>query len=377
MAGATCAVRSRVCRTFASGPPRSVSRPRPRRSWNAPSTTRSTRRQLPGKLVRGEGKPGDLRRLGQPGLRRARRDLAALLVGLPARLARRRGAGADRVGALPGAVRQRVLGRPADGLRRRRRQLLQRFTSSVDVIGHELTHGVTQFTAGLTYVTQSGALNESLSDCFGSMVKQQVARSGRGGRGLADRRGTVHGEGQRGGAALDEGAGHRLRRPGARQGPAAGRHGRLRQLPPTRSTTTAGCTPTPASPTGRSTSPPPASAGRAGRAPGSSGTTSLTGSKVTKDIDFAGLRGPDRRGGGGPVRRRAARGHGGPGRLADGEGHQGRPRRRPAKKTAKKSDDYREEVRPEQRRSRAQNPRRCSCFGSRCQSLAILTCRSR
>ena len=48
------------------------------------------------------------------------------------------------------------------------------FTSSVDVIGHELTHGVTQYTAGLTYVTQSGALNESLSDCFGSMVKQQA-----------------------------------------------------------------------------------------------------------------------------------------------------------------------------------------------------------
>ena len=48
------------------------------------------------------------------------------------------------------------------------------FTISVDVIGHELAHGVTQYTAGLTYVTQSGALNESLSDCFGSMVKQQV-----------------------------------------------------------------------------------------------------------------------------------------------------------------------------------------------------------
>ena len=48
-----------------------------------------------------------------------------------------------------------------------------RFTIAIDVIGHELTHGVTQFTAGLTYVGQSGALNESLSDCFGSMVKQQ------------------------------------------------------------------------------------------------------------------------------------------------------------------------------------------------------------
>jgi Zn-dependent metalloprotease len=46
------------------------------------------------------------------------------------------------------------------------------FTDSVDVVGHELTHGVTQFTAGLTYVGQSGALNESVSDVFGSLVKQ-------------------------------------------------------------------------------------------------------------------------------------------------------------------------------------------------------------
>ncbi|MDE9367564.1 M4 family metallopeptidase [Luteipulveratus sp. YIM 133132] len=48
------------------------------------------------------------------------------------------------------------------------------FTDSVDVIGHELTHGVTQFTAGLTYVGQSGALNESVSDVFGSLVKQHT-----------------------------------------------------------------------------------------------------------------------------------------------------------------------------------------------------------
>ena len=47
-----------------------------------------------------------------------------------------------------------------------------RFTGSVDVIGHELTHGVTQYTANLVYHGQSGALNESVSDCFGSMVKQ-------------------------------------------------------------------------------------------------------------------------------------------------------------------------------------------------------------
>ncbi len=46
------------------------------------------------------------------------------------------------------------------------------FTKSLDVIGHELTHGVTQYTANLTYSGQSGALNESLSDVFGSLVKQ-------------------------------------------------------------------------------------------------------------------------------------------------------------------------------------------------------------
>ncbi|MEV7779092.1 M4 family metallopeptidase [Kitasatospora sp. NPDC088351] len=46
------------------------------------------------------------------------------------------------------------------------------FTACVDVIGHELTHGVTQFTAGLDYQDQPGALNESVSDVFGSLVKQ-------------------------------------------------------------------------------------------------------------------------------------------------------------------------------------------------------------
>ncbi|MFK4149860.1 M4 family metallopeptidase [Streptomyces sp. NPDC004065] len=46
------------------------------------------------------------------------------------------------------------------------------FTIPVDVIGHELTHGVTQHTANLTYYGQSGALNESLSDVFGSLIKQ-------------------------------------------------------------------------------------------------------------------------------------------------------------------------------------------------------------
>ncbi|MFE1247247.1 M4 family metallopeptidase [Streptomyces sp. NPDC058735] len=46
------------------------------------------------------------------------------------------------------------------------------FTIPVDVIGHELAHGVTQYTANLTYFGQPGALNESLSDVFGALIKQ-------------------------------------------------------------------------------------------------------------------------------------------------------------------------------------------------------------
>jgi len=47
-----------------------------------------------------------------------------------------------------------------------------RFTISIDVIGHELTHGVTGHQANLVYHDQPGALNESISDVFGSLVKQ-------------------------------------------------------------------------------------------------------------------------------------------------------------------------------------------------------------
>lgn len=52
-------------------------------------------------------------------------------------------------------------------------RLFNRFTACLDVIGHELTHGVTQHEANLAYFTQSGALNESFSDVFGSLVKQR------------------------------------------------------------------------------------------------------------------------------------------------------------------------------------------------------------
>ena len=51
-------------------------------------------------------------------------------------------------------------------------EIFGRFTASVEVIGHELTHGVTETTAGLIYQGQPGALNEHVSDVFGVLVKQ-------------------------------------------------------------------------------------------------------------------------------------------------------------------------------------------------------------
>jgi hypothetical protein len=39
-----------------------------------------------------------------------------------------------------------------------------------DVVGHEMTHGVTQREAGLIYLNQSGAINESISDVFGEFI---------------------------------------------------------------------------------------------------------------------------------------------------------------------------------------------------------------
>jgi Zn-dependent metalloprotease len=42
---------------------------------------------------------------------------------------------------------------------------------SLDVVGHEFTHGVTQFSSDLIYFAESGALNESFSDIFGTLVE--------------------------------------------------------------------------------------------------------------------------------------------------------------------------------------------------------------
>jgi Zn-dependent metalloprotease len=54
-------------------------------------------------------------------------------------------------------------------------QIFLDFTMGNDVIGHELTHGVTQHSLALNYSGEAGGLNESMSDVFGSMFRQWQA----------------------------------------------------------------------------------------------------------------------------------------------------------------------------------------------------------
>lgn len=54
--------------------------------------------------------------------------------------------------------------------------LFRNFTRDRSVIGHELSHGVVQFSGGLIHSDQSGALNESFSDVFGALTVQYKKR---------------------------------------------------------------------------------------------------------------------------------------------------------------------------------------------------------
>jgi bacillolysin len=49
---------------------------------------------------------------------------------------------------------------------------------AIDVVAHELTHGVTEFTSNLTYLNESGALNEAFSDMMGTGVEFLFQRPG-------------------------------------------------------------------------------------------------------------------------------------------------------------------------------------------------------
>ncbi|KAG0301975.1 hypothetical protein BGZ98_007891 [Dissophora globulifera] len=57
-------------------------------------------------------------------------------------------------------------------------KLFENFTKLLDVSGHEFTHAVVDYTGILPYWYQAGALNESIADVFGSMIKQYFAPGG-------------------------------------------------------------------------------------------------------------------------------------------------------------------------------------------------------
>lgn len=75
------------------------------------------------------------------------------------------------------------------------------FCSGLDVVAHELAHGITHNTSGLVYAKESGALNESFSDAMGAsaenalevrdpgrnfVIGEQITKSGRGLRNMRD-----------------------------------------------------------------------------------------------------------------------------------------------------------------------------------------------
>ena len=51
------------------------------------------------------------------------------------------------------------------------RQTVDYFAGGLDIVAHELSHGVTEFTSGLIYQDESGALNEAFSDIMGVSAK--------------------------------------------------------------------------------------------------------------------------------------------------------------------------------------------------------------
>jgi len=54
------------------------------------------------------------------------------------------------------------------------------FSGALDVVAHELTHGVTDYTSGLIYRNESGALNEAFSDIMGTAVEFYFQQAGAG-----------------------------------------------------------------------------------------------------------------------------------------------------------------------------------------------------
>ena len=148
-------------------------------------------------------------------------------------------------------------------------EVFERFTKSLSVIGHELAHGVTQYSAGLTYRNQAGALNESMSDVFGALVEQYAKQQSTAEASWLIGEGLFTDQVQ--GAALRS-----MKAPGtAYDDDVLGKDPQPDSMDSLRADTartTAACTSTPASPTVRSAWWPRPSAAMPGTRPDRSGT---------------------------------------------------------------------------------------------------------
>jgi bacillolysin len=59
-------------------------------------------------------------------------------------------------------------------------QTIDFFSGALDIVGHELTHGVTEYTSNLIYLNESGALNEAFSDIMGTSIEFFFQPAGNG-----------------------------------------------------------------------------------------------------------------------------------------------------------------------------------------------------
>ena len=127
---------------------------------------------LPGKLVRSEGEPGT----GDMAVREAYRHSGTVWDFFSKRLGRNSldGDGMTLVSCVH--VGRSYSNAFWDGIRMAYGDgdgvLFRRFTRSLDVVGHELTHGVIAFTSRLRYYGEPGSLNEHFGDVFGVLVRQ-------------------------------------------------------------------------------------------------------------------------------------------------------------------------------------------------------------
>ena len=192
--------------------------PGPRRTVSDAGGTRG----LPGRTVRSEGGLPTGDPAARRGLRRARGDVRAVGAGLRPGQPGRRGAAAARRRPLRARLRQRLLGRPADGVRRRRRGAVRPLHR---LPGRDRPRARARRHRGGGRAGLRGPVRRA------QRARQRRLRQprppaparadGRRGR-LAHRRRPAAARCRRRGPALDGSPRHGVRRPGARPGPAAG-----------------------------------------------------------------------------------------------------------------------------------------------------------